>query len=260
MFTKDDLKKQLSEIGIKSSDTVMIHTSMRAVGEVENGADGLIDAFSEYLSDGLFLVPTHTWDSVYKDKPIFDSRTAVPCIGAVPKTAAQRSDGIRSLHPTHSIWAKGKNAEEYVKGEEKAQSPAPVGFAWDRLADVNAKILLIGVGNDKNTFIHSIDERADIPDRLGEPYDTVLIDADGNEIKGVMRGHKCSRTNDVSKFYVNFEPALVSSGAQTFGKLGNAEVRVVDAKKCREVIMKILSRAKEDLCVSYTEIPKEYYM
>lgn len=261
MFCKEELKKQLSDMGIRPSDTIMIHTSMRAIGEVENGADGLIDAFCEYLSSGLFLVPTHTWDSVCKEKPVFDVRKAVPCTGVVPRRAALRKDGVRSLHPTHSIWAHGKNADEFVKGEEKAQSPAPVGFCWDRLADIGAKILLIGVGNDKNTFIHSVDERANLPDRLSaEPYDTVIIDSAGREISGKMRGHCCSRTNDVSQFYVNFEPALIACGAQTFGKLGNAEVRIVDAKKCREIIMRILKKANEDLCVAKCDIPLEYYL
>lgn len=153
MYTKDELKRQIQEMGILPTDTVLIHTSMRAVGEVENGADGVIDAFVEYLSDGLFLVPTHTWDRVYDEQPVYDVRSTVPCVGALPKAAAFRSDGVRSLHPTHSMWACGKGADEYVKNEGNALSPCPPGSAWDRLAEVGAKILLIGVGNDKNTFI-----------------------------------------------------------------------------------------------------------
>ena len=74
-----------------------------------------------------------------------------------------------------------------------------------------------------------------------------------------MRGHRCSKTNDVSQFFPNFEPALIETGAQSFGKLGDATVRIVDAKKCRDVIMKILSNAKEDLCVQKMEIPTEYW-
>ena len=158
MFSKEMLKEQIKAMGILPTDTVLIHTSMRAVGEVEGGADGVIDAFQEYLQDGLFLVPTHTWANVNRNSPTYDVRSAIPCIGTLPRVAAFRRDGIRSLHPTHSIWATGKNAADFIQNEENAGTPGAPGFAWDRLAEVNAKILLLGVGLDKNTFIHAVEE------------------------------------------------------------------------------------------------------
>ena len=61
MFTKEYLKEQLKVMGIKPYDTVLIHTSYKAVGEVEGGPDAFLDAFCEYLDEGLFLVPTTLW-------------------------------------------------------------------------------------------------------------------------------------------------------------------------------------------------------
>lgn len=260
MITKQQLKDDLHAMGIRGDDTVLIHISLKAVGEVEGGADGLIDAFCEYLSDGLFLVPTHTWNDVNANNPIYDVRTSVPCIGTVPRVAAFRKDGIRSLHPTHSIWAHGKDAENFIRGEENAASPAPVGFCWDRLADVGAKILLIGVTHNRNTFIHSIDERMNLADRLSTtPYDVTIVDHSGTSSVHPMRAHSCSKTNDVSLFYVNFEKPLTELGAQTFGQLGNAQVRIVDAKKCQEIISRIYSRAESDIFTEYREIPENLY-
>lgn len=260
MFTREDLQRDMQKMGLKKDDTVLIHTSLRAVGEIENGADGLIDAFCDYLCDGLFLVPTHTWDSVTAKNPVYDVRKSVPCIGTLPRIAAFRPDGVRSLHPTHSIWAHGRRAKEFIAGEENASSPAPVGFAWDRLADEGAKILLIGVTHNRNTFIHSVDERAQLADRLApEPFDVTIIDENGRSVVRSMRPHRCSRTNDVSQFYVNFERPLIEMGAQTMGTLGNAQVRIVDATKCREVVLRIYSRSPEDIFTDYTDIPETLY-
>lgn len=260
MFTKDELKRQMAAMGLQKDDTVLIHISLKAVGETKGGADGLIDAFCEYLSDGLFLVPTHTWDNVNAKNPVFDVRTAMPCIGTLPRIAAFRPDGVRSLHPTHSIWAHGKNAEEFISGEENASSPAPVGFAWDRLADVGAKILLIGVTHNRNTFIHSIDERANLADRIAtEPFDVTIIDREGRASVHPMRPHRCSRTNDVSQFYVNFEKPLIEMGAQTMGRLRNADVRIVDAARCRETVLRIYTRSPQDIFTDFCEIPEELY-
>lgn len=260
MYTKEDLTAQIRAMGIRPDDTVLVHTSMRAIGEVENGADGVINAFRDYLTDGMFLVPTHTFDSVHKGQRVYDVRTSVPCVGALPCAAAFRSDGVRSLHPTHSIWACGKGAAEYVKCEACAPTPATPGGAWHRLAEVGAKILLIGVGNEKNTFIHSIEEEFDIPDRMErEPYEMTAIDYDGSAYRGMFVSYECSRTSDVSKYFGNFEKPLVELGAQTMGQLGDATVRVVDARKCREILLKIFANAEEDLCVGHMEIPEEYY-
>lgn len=260
MLTKKEIAEQLRQMGVQPTDTVLIHTSLKAVGEVEGGAEGFIDAFCAYLADGLFIVPTHTWAAVNADNPVYDVRTAVPCIGVVPKVAAFRPDGIRSLHPTHSVWACGKGAAAYVDGEENAGSPGAPGFCWDQLADRHAKILLIGVKHDRDTFIHSVDEYAGVENRLGKPFEVTITDHNGQEMKRMFRPHGCSRTNDVSQFYVNFEKPLVALGAQTFGRLGNAEVRVVDAYRCREILAALYHRENEAFFTEFREIPEALYM
>lgn len=260
MFTKEYLKEQLKTMGLCSTDTVLIHTSMRAVGEVENGADGVIDAFCEYLSDGLFLVPTHTWGNVTEEQPVYDVAGTPTCIGALPNVAAFRKDGVRSLHPSHSIWGHGERAAEFLKGEESLPTPMPPGSAWARLAEEQAKILLIGVKNNRNTFIHAVEELIDVPDRLRSiSYTKYIHDAEGNVFESRMAAHYCSRSQDVSQQFVNFEKPLVELGAETFGKLGNAEVRIIDAAKCQEIICRIWERADRDLCVEYMDIPEEWY-
>ena len=256
MFTKENLKNQLARMGIRPTDNVLIHTSFKAVGQVEGGPEAFIDAFCEYLTDGLFLVPTHTWSNVTRNQPVYDVKTTVPCIGLIPRTAAFRPDGVRSLHPTHSVWVHGKGAEAFIAGEELAESPAPVGFCWNRLAEIGTKILLIGVTNTNNTFIHAVDEIADLPDRLApEPWEVTVIDGNGNRITHPFRNH--GRTG--SDNFCNFEEPLVGLGAQTFGTLGDAQVRVVDAVKCRDVILSIYAKTDEHLCLVRRPIPEELW-
>ena len=262
MYTKEYLKQQLQCMNIQKNDTVLIHTSMKAIGPVENGADGIIDAFCEYLEGGLFLVPTHTWANVNAENPVYDVTSTVPCIGALPRVAAQRKDGFRSLHATHSICGFGKDAEAFLKGDEHACSGGAPGDSWDRLPDRNTKILLIGVGHNRNTFIHALDQRAKLPDRLSPSpaFQVTVVDAQGNRYTHPYYSHRCSKTSDVSQFYVNFEKPLVELGAQTMGKLGNADVRIIDSNKCRDIIMRIYERSKEDIFTEFRDIPEELYL
>lgn len=123
MVAKQDVFRFLEGCGVRHDDKVTVHCSLKAIGEIEGGADGLIDAFKEYLCDGLFIVPTHTWDEVDSRHPFYDVKKSVPCIGVLAKVAAFRPDGVRSLHPTHSVAAFGKNAAEYVRGRRKPRRP-----------------------------------------------------------------------------------------------------------------------------------------
>ncbi len=256
MFTKEYLKQQLQDMGIKPDDTVLIHTSYKSIGEVEGGIDGLIDTCKEYLSEGLFIIPTHTWSVVTRENPVYDVKSTVPNIGAVAAVAAFREDGIRSLHPTHSVWATGKNAKTFTEGDEHAETPAPVGGCWYRLAKLGAKILLIGVGNNRNTFIHAVDEMAGLDDRLApNAWDVTVMDYDGRKITHSFRNH--GKTGSAN--FGNFEKMFVAKGVQTFGRLGNAEVKICDAKKCTEVLLALYGKVQENLCLEEGDIPAYLY-
>ncbi len=262
MVTKQDIFTFLRDCKIKHSDYVTLHTSLRAVGEIEGGADGLIDAFIEYLYDGLFIVPTHTWGSVNKANPFYDVRTSEPCIGTLPKIAAARNDGVRSLHPTHSVTVFGKGAKEYIKGEENSSSPTPPDGALGRLYDNNGKILLIGVGQERNTFLHSADERFNLPNRINkEGFSVTVTDYKGNKITTVpLHNHYSPITGrSISEFYPNYNKAFEHTGAVTYHKLGNALVYCCDAKKMTDTLGTIWKRSGIDFCEKPTEIPKEYY-
>ena len=255
MVSRNDIHKFLEDAGIKKNDTVLVHTSMRSIGEVEGGCDGLIDGFVSYLSEGLFIVPTHTWGNVGEENRIFDVRVTRPCIGALPCVAAFRPDGVRSMHPTHSVAAFGENAKRFLRGEDKATTPCPVGGVWSKLLDVDAKILLIGVGLDRNTYIHAIDEMLDLPGRLAPPVELTVIDHYGNckEINFSKHGETGS------KFFENYRTPLEKLGALETRTLGNAKVGVFHTAKATEIIKKIWSRAEYNICAEFREIPEEYY-
>ena len=52
MLTKKDITAFLEDNGIMPYDKLIVHASLRSVGPVENGADGLIDAMCSYLDKG----------------------------------------------------------------------------------------------------------------------------------------------------------------------------------------------------------------
>lgn len=255
MLLKKDILDFLASNNIKNTDTLLIHTSMRSLGQVEGGCDGIIDAFKEYLSKGLFLVPTHTWLTVGNTVSVYDVKTEKPCIGALPTVAMQRKDGIRSLHPTHSVKAFGDRAEEFVRGEQNCKTPCPKGGVWNRLYDENAVILLVGVGLNRNTYIHAIDEMLNLPDRLVEPVDITIVDYDGNKYDVNFRKH--GQTGYA--FFENYRKPLEYVGALKNAKLGDATVGIFYVRKATDLIKSLWEKADYNLCGEQKEIPEDYY-
>lgn len=262
MVTRKDIFILLEAFGIRRDDVVTVHASLREIGPIEGGADGLIDALKDYLRDGLLLIPTHTWANVNAANPHYDVRSTMPCIGTLSKVAAFRPDGVRSLHPTHSMAAFGKNAREYIQGEENARTPAPVGGALSRLYELNGKVLLMGVGHERNTYLHAIDERIDVPNRISSTGFTVQItDWDGNVVTTEdFRPHYTAGIQCwLSDYYRNYKHALDVTGAVQYGWLGNALVYGCDCRKMTDVVLRILQRADHDVCIGIQDIPEEWY-
>lgn len=263
MVTRNDVFALFESFGIRRDDVVTIHSSLREVGAIEGGADGLIDALKDYLCDGLLLIPTHTWAVVNAANPHFDVRSTVPNIGTLSRVAAFRQDGVRSLHPTHSMAAFGKNAREYIQGEEKSATPAPVGGALSRLYELNGKVLLVGVGHERNTYLHAVDERINRPNRLAQTgFPVEITDWDGRILHNEDFQPHCTEGINIglSEYYRNYKHALDVTGAVQYGWLGNALVYSCDCRKMTDTVMRIWEHADHDVCIGIQDIPEEWYL
>ena len=261
MYTKQDLIQNLKDMGLAPTDAIMVHSSMKSIGPVEGGADTVVDAFMEYLKDGLFMTPTHTWAQMGPNYPTFDPATEPACVGIIPNIFRQREGVVRSLHPTHSIAAYGPQAAEYIKGEENATSPCPPGGCWDRLKDIGAKILLLGVTHTRNTYIHSVDEVMNIPDRLtDEPTLMHIVMPDGSlkDVQMYRHFNKATGTGYFSEQFDKMKQAFYDTGAAKPVRFGDADCILCDAKKIYETCVKLFS-IEENCVIDREEIPEEWW-
>ncbi|MBQ7971895.1 MAG: AAC(3) family N-acetyltransferase [Lachnospiraceae bacterium] len=261
MYTKEELKKHLKNMGLNGSEAIMVHSSMKAIGEVDGGADTVVDTFMEYFREGMFMTPAHTWAQIKGDHLTFNPKTEPVCVGIIPNLFLKRPGVVRSLHPTHSLAAYGKEAADFIKGEEKATTPCPPGGCWDRLREVNAQILLLGVPHGRNTFIHSVDEVLNIKDRLtDEPTLMHIVMPDGS-IKDVSMYRHYNRFLESGSFSDHFnklEDIFYRKGAAQKCTFGDADCILCDANKIFEVC-KIILEKDETCIIEKDRIPDEYW-
>jgi len=252
MYSKQDLLNAIIDIGVKPNDTLLIHSSYHAIGEVEGGADTVLDVFIEYLQDeGLLILPTHSWSNIDKDNPIFDPVAEPSCVGYLTNLFLERPGVIRSLHPTHSVAAIGKDAAEYTSGEEYSSTPAPRTGCWGKLYDRKAKILFLGCTMKRNTYLHSVEEWNEIPDRISKDivvYKIKMPDGSFHELPS--HRHGCTSSMDVSFNYDRVEPTFRKHDAVRYGKIGRANSILGDAVMMADIVTQLLKK-NPDLFTDY---------
>lgn len=261
MVTERDVFQMMEDCEIPRDAKVTVRASIRSIGGIEGGADGLIDGMKHYLSDGLLLVPTHTWKTVNPENPIYDVKSTPPCIGTLASAAAFRRDGFRSLHPTHSMTGFGREAESYLAGEENAKTPAPVGGALSRLAEENGYVLLVGVGMEQNTFLCAVDEMAEVPfpgHLSNRPFDIQIYDHAGRRI--LDRGYRPHANAGGSRGFPRLNRAFETMGATVPSSLGLARVICGSCSAMAEVMGRVLSRAERDPLLSKEDITEDLYL
>lgn len=242
MHTRESIWQDLKTIGILPSDTVLIHSSLKAVGEMEGRGEGLLQALIDYFvpGGGLLIFPAHSWATVTKERPVFLAEKEPACVGTLPNLALRHPDAVRSLHPTHSVVAFGKDAAAYVAGEERCNTPCPPMGCWCRLIYRKAKILLLGSPAAANTFLHAVEEMCHVPERLDPVgFPCVVIAPDGTQYPRIQHPH----INHISVYYDLLMPWLMENGAAFTGKVGDALTYVQDAA---EVFRLTAQRLSED--------------
>lgn len=259
MHKTEDIIKQIQKFNIPKGSVVTIHTSLKAIGKVEGGAEALLDALIKYFTEdgGLLCIPTHTWDGF-----VCDRRKAVSCIGVLPSIAAGHPDAVRSYHPSHSVAVFGDRhkAEEFAKCDDNTDTPAHPDGCYGRLYDMDGYILLIGVGQTKNTFIHCIEEMLEVPNRLTqETSERTIIHKDGREEKKYIKSFD-ERILDVSVNFGKFEKAFRYHGCITDGFIGNAPTQMCRARQIKEVVELIYNRNNfEELLADDAPLKEELY-
>ncbi|MBQ7378062.1 MAG: AAC(3) family N-acetyltransferase [Clostridia bacterium] len=253
IYTKSELLSQLEALRLPRDRVVLMHSSLRLVGQIEGGAKTLLDALIEYFTaqGGLFCVPTHTWANLWAtDKEfVLDVNDPHTCLGAFSDFAAADGRGIRTENPTHSMVVFGDRAktEAFAANEIDVSSGTAPESCYGKLYEMGGYVLLVGVSHARNTYLHAVDEMLNVPNRITEQTREVKIKRESGEIvTRHIHSHHCSFTPDISARFPQFETAFCYYGAITDGHLGNAPVQACDARIMKQVMEVIFSRADRD--------------
>ena len=180
MYSTDQLADAFRELGVAPGDVVMVHASVRSVGEVAGGPDQIHLALKQALTPEGTLMMYASCPQYYDEvgrghlKPEQEKEILEKLPAFNPFTArSQRDNGALvellrtypgSLVNNHvaRFVAWGKQAE-YLLSHQPWNYAFGLDSALDRFLKHNGKILLLGCDHDTVTFLHYAEHIADIP-------------------------------------------------------------------------------------------------
>ncbi len=243
MITKSEILSQLESFSAAKGKPVIVHSSLKAIGKTEDGAEGLLSVLIDFFTaeDGLLCVPTHTWDD-----RILNLKNPSSCIGVLPTVAAAHPLGKRSLHPSHSMSVFGREEKvcKFIKNEPFVNTPTSPDGCYGNLYKEDGYVLLIGVDQRKNTFIHCVEEMLGVDRRFTkDKIDALIIYPNAEEEKRYLYWFDESHTGDVSKNFGKFEAPFRYFNCICDGMIGNAKAQLCSTRKIKDVIEKIYKNA-----------------
>lgn len=242
-----DLTADLRRLGVRAGNAVMVHASLRAVGQVDGGAAGVVAALEAAVGPAGTLLMTlgarDDWEWVnarpeserpllLADAPVFDShRTpADPDVGVLAEVFRQLPGTVVNDHPDGRFGARGRLAGALLEQTPWDDYYGP-GSPLDRLVRAGGRVLRLGAGEDTVTLLHLAEYLADVPAKRRVVRHHRVAGPDGPRVRRVSclddsAGIVAWSGEDYFSLVLRDYLAL---GRARTGRVGGADSELIDA-------------------------------
>ncbi len=179
----------LRETGVLAGDTLLVHSSFKALGPVPGGIETVVQGLLLAIGpEGTLLMPALSW--ALRPPEVFDVRQTPSIVGAITEYFRTREGTTRSLHPTHSVCAVGRRTHELLDDHRLDSTCCGPHSPFRKLTETGGKIVMLGCGLGPNTTMHALDECANHPCIFsGGTHLFTLRDTEGQTLRKEYRMH-----------------------------------------------------------------------
>jgi len=206
----------INKLGIEKGSVVFIHSSVDKMFLKFPFYD-LLPILQEVVGpEGTLLFPCshiRTRAEEYLENPsaVFDVIRSVSVRGILPEMARMEKNAYRSLHPTNSVVAIGKDAKELTRYHQDTIYPCGEKSPFYEITKYNGIIIGLGVGVDNLSFVHSVEDvmKDEFPfkTRMNKIFECKVIDIyRTTRLVKTLVAHPGIKNRNVKKFMDKYIP------------------------------------------------------
>jgi aminoglycoside 3-N-acetyltransferase len=237
MLTRLQIQETLEQNGVRPGDHLLVHSSLRSIGPINGGPDAFIEGLLETVGlKGTVAMPAFNYTRPLPS-PYFDVLKTPSRAGALTEIFRQRFQALRSLHPTHSVLARGQRAAQFLADHCKNLTFG-IGSPIDRLAQAGGFVLLVGVTQLANSSIHVGESYAGVTKFFwedGPPPTANILMPDGRIIE-----HQLDCSASCSMAFNSVEYPLRRNGLISDLNLGQASCFLMKGKDVIQTTVELL--------------------
>lgn len=266
MYLIEELANHFRKLGILAADTVMLHASVRAVGEVAGGPDGIHLALKSALtSEGTLMMyascPRY-YDEVGRGNLSMEHerelREKLPAFDPLTARSDRDNGALVELLRTYPGSLVNRHVARFVfwgKQAEHLLSSQPWNYAFgadsplDRFLLLDGKILLLGPDHDAVTFLHYVEHVADIPGKRVARYQVPVME-NGCRVWRAMEEFDTSgdgvHANWPDRFFAKIVDSLLCKTSNNGVRVGDALTYVLNARELLNFALPIMKAVAAD--------------
>lgn len=233
------IAEDLEALGLPQGSSVLVHSSLSALGYVEGGPETVIQGLLKALGpEGTLLMPALSYEHVTPKNPVFDVRSTPSNIGDIPEYFRKRYRTRRSIHPTHSVCAVGPLTGAFLDAHDKDTTPCGPHSPFRALRDLAGYILMLGCGLKPDTSMHAIEELSQPPYLFGTPFVYMLTLPDGKRETKMYTPHSFAGWE---QRYDRIAQYMSAPGLRE-GKVLNAHTYFIEATSLWQVVYDVMQK------------------
>jgi aminoglycoside 3-N-acetyltransferase len=266
MYSIEKLANDFRKLGIAAGDTVMLHASVRAVGEVAGGPDAIHLALKSALTpEGTLMMYASCprfYDEVGRGNLTVEQerelREKLPAFD--PLTArSDRDNGILveflrtfpGSHVNHHVarfvcWGK---QTEYLLASQPWNYAFGADSALERFLWLDGKIVLLGSDHDAVTFLHYVEHIVDIPGKRVARYQVPVME-NGCRVWRAMEEFDTSgdgaHANWPDRFFAKIVDSLLVKTQNNGALVGNAMTHLLSARELLDFALPVMEAVAAD--------------
>ena len=251
------LKSELRALGVKSSDLIMVHASLRKLGLAKSrlksdlgvtcGADLLVDVIddavgpdgswmmvlgSEYAQDWVNYRPVEERAALLAGTEPFDAAAAPAMkeVGFLAEAFRRRPGTMLSANPSGRFGARGARAAALLRDQPWNDYYGP-GSPLEKLTQWGGKVLRLGADPETVTVLHYAEYLADLPDKRRTRWAYLLATPQGPEQVWVECLDDLNGIADYpgEDYFAAIVGAYLAEGRGQTGPVGAAQAELLDA-------------------------------